>query len=130
MVRRLLAGPDRVNTCRSGICWSGYSRRHSVTTYGTSAILAPRMNDSPAASIAIRLVSDTIPASATTVTCWRIGQASPEAPSLEEDGAVGQANQYPPELRERAVGMVAEVRPDYSSQWAAITVVARELGIS
>ena len=54
---------------------------------------------------------------------------SPEALSLEEDGAAGRASQYPPELRERAVRMVAEVTPDYPSQWAAITAVARKLGI-
>ena len=32
--------------------------------------------------------------------------------------------EYPDELRERAVRMVAEVRPQYPSQWAAITAVA------
>ena len=42
---------------------------------------------------------------------------------------MGRASQYPPELRERAVRMVAEVTPDYSSQWAAITAVAQKLGI-
>jgi transposase len=36
---------------------------------------------------------------------------------------------YPPELRERAVRMVAEVRPDYPSDWPAIVVVAKRLGI-
>ena len=36
---------------------------------------------------------------------------------------------YPPELRERAVRMVAEVTPDYPSQWAAITAVAQKLGV-
>ncbi len=36
---------------------------------------------------------------------------------------------YPQELRERAVRMVAEVRPSYRSQWAAITAVADKLGI-
>jgi hypothetical protein len=36
--------------------------------YGTSGIFAPMMQDSPASSIASRLASDTIPASATTVT--------------------------------------------------------------
>ena len=38
-------------------------------------------------------------------------------------------SKYPDELRERAVRMVAEVRPQYSSQWAAITAVAGMLGI-
>ena len=36
---------------------------------------------------------------------------------------------YPPELRERAVLMVAEVRPSYRSQWAAIVAVQEKLGI-
>jgi transposase len=38
-------------------------------------------------------------------------------------------SQYPQELRERAVRMVAEVTPDYESQWAAIRAVAQKLGI-
>src|SRR3954465_3697541 len=36
---------------------------------------------------------------------------------------------YPPELRERAVRMVAEVTPNYDSQWAAIGAVAQKLGV-
>jgi transposase len=36
---------------------------------------------------------------------------------------------YPRELRERAVRMVAEVRPNYESEYAAITAVAQKLGI-
>jgi len=36
---------------------------------------------------------------------------------------------YPPELGERAVRMVAEVRPDYPSDWPAICAVAANLGI-
>ena len=40
----------------------------------------------------------------------------------------GSAN-YPPELRERAVRMVAEVRPEYPSDWPAIVAVASRLGI-
>ena len=36
---------------------------------------------------------------------------------------------YPRELRERAVRMVAEVRPNYESDYAAITAVAKKLGI-
>jgi transposase len=35
----------------------------------------------------------------------------------------------PVELRQRAVWMVAEVRPNYESDWAAITAVAQKLGI-
>src|SRR3954453_14821420 len=38
-------------------------------------------------------------------------------------------SQYPPELRERAVRMVAEVTPNYDSQWAAIGAVAQKLGV-
>jgi transposase len=40
-----------------------------------------------------------------------------------------QSANYPPELRERAMRMVAEVRPDYPSEWAAIGAVAQKLGI-
>jgi transposase len=36
---------------------------------------------------------------------------------------------YPPELRERAVRMVAEVKGDYPSEWAAIAAVASKVGI-
>jgi transposase len=43
---------------------------------------------------------------------------------------MGRASQnYPRELRERAVLMVAEVRADYRSEWAAIEVVAKKLAI-
>ena len=31
---------------------------------------------------------------------------------------MGRVSKYPEELRERAVRMVAEVRPQYPSQWA------------
>ncbi|MFK0192814.1 IS3 family transposase [Kitasatospora sp. NPDC090308] len=37
--------------------------------------------------------------------------------------------QYPLELRRRAVRMVAEVRPDYDTEWAAMKAVAEKLGI-
>ena len=36
---------------------------------------------------------------------------------------------YPPELRARAIRMVAEVRPEYPSDWPAIVAVANRLGI-
>lgn len=39
------------------------------------------------------------------------------------------SQRYPAELRERAVRMVAEVRPEHSSQWAAVRSVAEKLGI-
>jgi len=41
----------------------------------------------------------------------------------------GSPKRYPPELRERAVRMVAEVRNEYFSEWAAIESVAGKLGI-
>jgi transposase len=40
-----------------------------------------------------------------------------------------RSSNYPPELRERAVRMVAQVRPDYPSDWPAICAVAQKLGI-
>jgi transposase len=40
-----------------------------------------------------------------------------------------RTQQYPRELRERAVRMVAEVTPNYDSQWAAIGAVAQKLGV-
>lgn len=42
---------------------------------------------------------------------------------------MGRASKYPQELRERAVRMVAEVAPQYGSQWAAICSVAGKVGI-
>src|SRR6476646_8293477 len=36
---------------------------------------------------------------------------------------------YPPELRERVVRMVAEIRPNYPTEWAAMKAVAARLGI-
>ncbi|GJF35206.1 hypothetical protein KNE206_79060 [Kitasatospora sp. NE20-6] len=36
---------------------------------------------------------------------------------------------YPAELRRRAVRMVAEVRPDYDTEWAAMKAVASKLGV-
>ena len=42
---------------------------------------------------------------------------------------MGRSSRYPQELRERAVRMVGEVRPDYDSQWAAICAVSGKLGI-
>ena len=41
---------------------------------------------------------------------------------------MGRPSKYPDELRERAVRMVAEVRPQYPSQWAAITAVTGDAG--
>jgi transposase len=43
---------------------------------------------------------------------------------------MGRASKnYPGELRERAVLMVAEIRAEYPSEWAAIEAVAKRLGI-
>ena len=42
---------------------------------------------------------------------------------------MGRGTSYPPELRERAVRMVTEVRPEYPSDWPAIKAVAGRLGI-
>ncbi len=39
------------------------------------------------------------------------------------------STRYPAELRERAVRMVAEIRSDHDSEWAAMTQVAQLLGI-
>ena len=36
---------------------------------------------------------------------------------------------YPPELRERAVRMVGEIAGQHESEWAAMTEVARLLGV-
>jgi transposase len=41
----------------------------------------------------------------------------------------GASKRYPPELRERAVRMVAEVLPNYPSEWPAMVAVADKLGI-
>ncbi|BDE17268.1 insertion element IS6110 uncharacterized 12.0 kDa protein [Mycobacterium kiyosense] len=41
----------------------------------------------------------------------------------------GSTKRYPPELRERAVRMVAEISDQHDSEWAAIGEVARLLGI-
>lgn len=42
---------------------------------------------------------------------------------------MGRGHIYPLELRERPVRMVAEVRPEYPSDWSAICAVASRLGI-
>ena len=41
----------------------------------------------------------------------------------------GSSRRYPPELRERAVRMVAEISGQHDSEWAAISEVARLLGV-
>jgi transposase len=42
---------------------------------------------------------------------------------------LGSNHNYPPEVRERAVRMVAEVKDDFPSEWAAITAVVSRLGV-
>ena len=43
--------------------------------------------------------------------------------------SVGRSRGYPLELRERAVRMVAEISDQNASEWAAISEVARLLGV-
>jgi transposase len=40
------------------------------------------------------------------------------------------SRRYPPELKARAVRMVAEVRADHDSDWAAMSKVAQLLGVT
>ena len=46
-----------------------------------------------------------------------------------EDQVMARKSPYPAELRRRAVAMVAEVRSEYDTEFAAITAVAKRLGI-
>jgi transposase len=46
-----------------------------------------------------------------------------------KDREMSGTKPYPQDLRERAVRMVAEVRPNYESDWATIAAVAAKLGI-
>jgi transposase len=41
----------------------------------------------------------------------------------------GGSKRYPPELKERAVRMVGEIRADHDSEWAAMGKVADLLGV-
>jgi transposase len=41
----------------------------------------------------------------------------------------GSSRRYPPELRERAVRIVAEISDHHDSEWGAISEVARLLGV-
>ena len=41
---------------------------------------------------------------------------------------MGRPSRYAPEVKERAIRMVREHRPEYPSQWAAITSIAEKLG--
>ena len=42
---------------------------------------------------------------------------------------MARSSQYPLELRRRAVRMVAEVRPEYDTEWGAMKAVAQKLGV-
>ena len=42
---------------------------------------------------------------------------------------VSASRRYRPELKERAVRMVGEIRGDHDSEWAAMTQVAELLGV-
>src|SRR5258708_29535153 len=54
-----------------------------------------------------------------------------ETPLLGRVGVMsgGSSRRYPPELRKRAVRMVAEISDQHESEWAAISEVARLLGV-
>ena len=43
--------------------------------------------------------------------------------------SANSSRRYPPELRERAVRMVAEISDQHESEWAAMGEVARLLGV-
>ena len=43
--------------------------------------------------------------------------------------SANSSRRYPPELRERAVRMVAEVRDQHETEWAAMRVVSELLGV-
>ena len=43
--------------------------------------------------------------------------------------SANSSRRYPPELRERAVRMVAEISDQHESEWAAMREVARLLGV-
>src|SRR5271154_3881147 len=55
----------------------------------------------------------------------------PETPLVGKVGVMsgGSSRRYPPELRERAVRMIAEVSNQHDSEWAAISEVARLLEV-
>ena len=57
--------------------------------------------------------------------------ACPETPFVGKDGVMpgSTSRRYPPELRERAVRMVAEVRASHATEWAAMRAVSELLGI-
>lgn len=60
----------------------------------------------------------------------RAGRRSTERIQIESDGVIQERRKaYPPELRERAVRLVAESRQHHDSEWAAIRWAAAKVGI-
>ena len=57
--------------------------------------------------------------------------ACPETLFLGKNGVMSSntSRRYPLELRERAVRMVADSRPDHGSEWEAMTLVASKLRV-
>lgn len=51
------------------------------------------------------------------------------SPMTSRTPARPRSRKYPAELRRRAVRMVAEERPDYDTEWAAMKAVASKLGV-
>ncbi len=49
---------------------------------------------------------------------------------LAENGAMNKSNKFSPEVRERAVRMVQELRGEYPSLWAAVESIAPKIGCS
>jgi len=43
---------------------------------------------------------------------------------------MSKISRYSPELRERALRMVLDNRPDYPSEWAAFTAISKLLGMT
>ncbi len=43
---------------------------------------------------------------------------------------MSKISRYSPELRERAVRMVLDNRPDYPSEWAAFPAISKLLGMT
>ena len=43
--------------------------------------------------------------------------------------SANSSRRYPPELRERAVRMVAEIRDQHETEWAAMRAVSESLGV-
>jgi transposase-like protein len=78
------------------------------------------------------LAGDFIPASARTWLWVELNRPGMSGNSIVgDDGVLSRisSRRYPPELRERAVRMVAEISDQHESQWVAMGEVARLLGV-